>query len=895
MSERSRTRRMEPLDSALAPARRRFAEHLRDAYEKSGGANLRNVAHRAQTSPASLSRVLRGERLPSEAQVQALANALAMGDADRATLAFLHQQAVSEARALRATRHQPSVTELASRLAELRQKAGGLSLREISHRLTLMGSPLAKSTVERTFADPDRSLVLALQVATVLIEALPEDERGPEAERMFRTVLAAAPSQPGLALVTAPMGSGKTFSSLTALLDSQAAPSEVTAALARRLDLPVSELTALAEATAADRTTGPGRPISEWNPIELGVHPAAARPSGTGHSANAELPPYIPRTHDRFLNQVVHDASEGDSQILMVVGTSGTGKTRSCWEAIQPLAQQGWRLWHPFNPTQPDALLDGIDHVEPRTVLWLNDAQHYLLHPALGEKVAYALRRLLSKPERGPVLILGTLWPEYLSQMTASVMSGSPHAQARELLVGRTTLIPEIFDEETLRSAGALNDPLLVEAARSGGRITQYLAGAHQLLYRYETATPASRAVLSAAMDACRLGVTNPLPQPFLIDAAVDYLSETDYEVLADDWAEQAFAELARPVAGGGAPLRRIRPRPAPRPAVPGAAPVRTAGVSYRLADYLQDFGRKTRQTLCPPASFWHASYTHLTSLEDLNALAEAATDRYRLQWAHHLSRRVTEVRGNPSLASLIEWREMAADAEVVERLARAAARTGQTSALRALAQLREEAGDRVGAERLAQEAAHQGDALALAELARTREEAGDREEAERLAQEAADAGDTYAFRELARMREAAGDHASVEALYRRAADLGDSRSQLRLCEIRQEPGSWQEAELFARADAAAADTFALIHSARMRQEAGNREEAESLYGQAADAGNAFALAALARMREDEGDRVSAEALYRRTADAGLAWLVHPARRWPHGLDPDGAPTPPWQ
>lgn len=892
MSEHGRTRRMEPLDSALAPARRRFAEHLRDAYQKSGGANLRNVAHRAQTSPASLSRVLRGERLPSEAQVQALANALAMGDADRATLAFLHRQAVSEARALRSTRHQPSVTELASRLAELRQKAGGLSLREISHRLTLMGSPLAKSTVERTFTNPDRSLVLALQVATVLIEALPEDERGPEAERMFRTVLTAAPSQPGLAHVTAPMGSGKTSSALTALLDSQAAPSEVTAALARRLDLPVSELTALAEATAAHRTTGPGRPISEWSPIELGVHPTAGRPHGTGRSANAELPPYIPRTHDRFLDQVVHDASEGHSQILIVVGASGTGKTRSCWEAIQPLARQEWRLWHPFNPTQPDALLNGIDHVEPRTVLWLNEAQHYLLHPTLGEKVAQALRRLLSKPERGPVLVLGTLWPEYLGRMTTPVVSGSPnvHAQARELLVGRTTLIPETFDAEALRSAGAVIDPLLAEAVRSGGRITQYLAGAHQLVYCYETATPASRAVLSAAMDARRLGVTGPLPQAFLIDAAADYLSETDYEVLADDWAEQAFAELARPVAGGSAPLRRIRPRPAARPTAPGTACVMTAGASYRLADYLEDFGRRTRQAFCPPASFWHAGYTHLTSLEDLNALSDAASDRYRLQWAHHLGRRATEVRDNQGLASVTEWREAAADPEVVERLARAAARTGQTSALRALSQMREEAGDRLGAERLAQEAAHQGDALALAELAWTREEAGDREEAERLAQEAAAVGDTYALRELARMRETAGAPSDALALYRRAAELGDSRSQLRLCEIGQE-----SAELFARADTTAGDTFALLHSARRRQESGDREEAETLYGQAADAGSTFALAALAHIREEAGDRMGAEALYLKAADAGLAWLVNPAQRWPNGLDPDGAPAPPWR
>jgi transcriptional regulator with XRE-family HTH domain len=890
---------MAPLDTGLPPARRRFTEHLRDAYEKSGS-NLRNTAHRAKTSPASLSRFLRGERLPSEDQVHGLAKALAMNDTDRMTLAFLHQQAMSEAGAPRSDRHQAHVTELANRLAGLRQKAGGLSLREISNRLTLMGSPVGKSTIERTFADPDRSPLLALQVATVLIEALPEDERGPEAEQMFRTVLAAAPSQPSLAVVTASTGSGKTYSALTALHDILGEPSEVTAALARRLDLPFSELTSLREAAAADRTRAPGRPINEWNPIELEVHPTAPRQRESEHRAGIELPPYIRRAHDRFLDQVVRDASKGDSQILVVVGASGTGKTRACWEAIQPLAQQGWRLWHPFNPARAEALLDGIDHVEPQTVLWLNEAEHYLLHPDLGEKVAYALRRLLTQPERGPILVLGTLWPEYMGQLTAPAVSGhpGPHAQARQLLAGRTIPIPETFGEEELRSADALDDPLLTEAARSGGRITQYLAGTHQLVHRYDTATPAAKAVLHAAMDAWRLGVGSPLPQDFLIEAAAGYLTDTSFDMLAEDWAEQAFADLVRPVAGGSGPLRRVRSLSEGQPAAAPArmlAPARAAGATYRLADYLETYGRTTRRLVCPPASFWHASYTHLTAPEDLETLADAADDRYRLQWAHHLRRRAAEVSDDQGLIRLTQLREEAGDRAEAEHLACTAADAGYTSALRELVRMREQAGDLESAQYLARQAAHYGDGLALAELAWTREEEGDFAGAEQLAQDAAAVGDTFALRELARMRETTGDRTSSEALYRQAADLGDTRSLLRLAEMREEAGDRDEAEYLARTAANTDDDFTLISSARVREKEGDREEAEALYRQAADAGYAFALAALARMREDAGDRSGAEVLYRKTADAGLAWLVNPARRWPYGLDPDGAPTPPWE
>lgn len=64
--------------------------------------------------------------------------------------------------------------------------------------------------------------------------------------------------------------------------------------------------------------------------------------------------------------------------MVVLVGTSSTGKTRACWEAVQPLADKGWRLWHPFDLTRADAALEDLKkRVQPRTVVWLNEAQHY--------------------------------------------------------------------------------------------------------------------------------------------------------------------------------------------------------------------------------------------------------------------------------------------------------------------------------------------------------------------------------------------------------------------------------------------------------------------------------------------------------------------------------------
>ncbi|WP_158698036.1 helix-turn-helix domain-containing protein, partial [Streptomyces prunicolor] len=519
---------------------------------------------------------------------------------------------------------------------------------------------------------------------------------------------------------------------------------ETVAALARVLRLPETELMdlrrlACGTSAPAAGPSGLGKPISEWSPHDLEVHPAGLAIDGHGQGAALEptLPGYVPRAHDRVLAEVVRDAEQGRSRIVVLVGTSSTGKTRACWEAVQALVDREWKLWHPFDPTRAEAALEDLSRVPRRTVVWLNEAQHYLGHSRVGEQVAAAVQSLLNDPERQPVLVLGTLWPEYVDQYTALPSPGGEdaHSRARELLSGRTLTIPENFDQEALRQAQALGhngDRALADALNrtaADGRVTQDLAGAPELLRRYEHSTPAARAVLEAAMDARRLGAGVYLPQSFLTDAATDYLSVHDFDQITDDWAEAAFAELARPVHGKHAPLRRTRSRPQQRPpgiSLEATTPGQDVGPTYRLADYLEQHGRSTRQALCPPGSFWHAAHSHLTQLDDLVNLANAAATRCRLQWAYHLQYRAAE---------------------------------GNAEALVELAQRRELAGDRKRAEALYQQAAEAGNPRVLVKLAQLRKEAEDHEQAESLFQQAADGGSVEAMVELARRQEAAGDH----------------------------------------------------------------------------------------------------------------------------------------
>lgn len=690
----------------------------------------------------------------------------------------------------------------------------------------------------------------------------------------------------------------------------------------------------------------PGIPIGQCDPLDLEVHPAGDRP---GRDTAGALPGYVPRAHDEQLAAVVAEAAAGRSAMAVLIGSSSTGKTRACWEAVQPLAQAepGWHLWHPYDPTRADAALVGLAAVGPRTVVWLNEAQHYL---GAGERLAAAVHALLTDPDRAPVLVLGTLWPEYDVEYATRPASGSPdqYARVRELLAGRRIWVPDTFDAEALTTAQGLaegGDRLLtaVLGHRHEGRIAQHLAGAPELLARYHGASAGARALVQVAADARRLGVGLHLPLAFLADAVPDYLDPDTYDVLADDWLARALDELARPVHGNFAPLRRVRERPehpAPGSASTGPRATFPAGPLYRLADYLEQHGRRERRLVCPPASFWHAACIHLTGPDDLRHLAVAAQNRFRQHWAERLYRRAADAGDAEALYELAWTRHQAGDQAGAEDLYRRAADAGSGQALVELVRTRKRAGDQAGAEEAFRRAADIGDAEALCGLARMRHQAGDQAGAEDLLRRAMDTGSSRALAQLAWMWHRAGDQAGVESLLRRAADAGDAGALFELAHMREWIGDQAAAEdLYWRAadagaphallalasmrwwagddagaddlvwrSAAAGNTDGLIRLAFSWEVAGNLAGAEDLYRHIADTGETRGLTHLGRMREEAGDDAGAEELYQCAADAGdTDGVVHLADMRAaagdqagaedllrYGLEADGTPAAPW-
>jgi len=564
-----------------------------------------------------------------------------------------------------------------------------------------------------------------------------------------------------------------------------------------------------------------GRPLEEvTDPFALEVH-RPLQPEGVQHDLPV-LPAYVPRAHDAALAGLVTAAAAGTSGIAVLVGGSSTGKTRACWEALQLVRDQPeqWRLWHPIDPARPTAALRELVAIGPRTVVWLNEAQFYLdvLEGGLGEQVAAGLRALLRDRDRAPVLVLATLWPQFWHTLTSRPPVGpDPHEQARELLVGHDITVPPAFTAAQLAEATAASDVRLAAAAEAqDGQVTQFLAGVPELLARYRNAPPAAKALIHAGMDARRLGMRSALSGDFLETAAPGYLTDSEWDQLAEAWLDQALAYTAADAKGIRGPLTRIRPRLGHRAA---GADDGLSGAFYRLADYLDQYGRRARRGQIVPPSTWQAALDHLHDPADTTRLADRALERMLYCYAIPLYRHAAN----------------AGDERAAWGLAGLLARRGDLDQAEQVLRTRADVGDQHAAEELARALARRGDLRGLG----ARADADDWDTAEPLARPLAKRGGKHsAWRQVWDMVQGgntdelyalanAGLPAERDDLddLRARADTGDLDAAMQLAELLVERGDLDEL----RARVRIGDRFAALCLPWALTRQGRDEEAQRL------------------------------------------------------------------
>ncbi|MER5402668.1 hypothetical protein [Streptomyces sp. NPDC002599] len=662
----------------------------------------------------------------------------------------------------------------------------------------------------------------------------------------------------------------------------------VTAALARMAG--EDQRTAVADVQAlwrqVDREPANGlRTAAQWDPVRLGVRPAPG-PDGAG---DPPLTEYLTRPHDATLRRRLgRAATANDAVFVLLVGRSASGKTRAAYEAVADVLPD-WPVLFPADAGELLAWIDARD-IDPRTVLWLNETQDYL-SGAAGERAAHALGRLLQQV--APLAVVGTLWPEHLRRMTDRHGSaGEQSPQVRALLTGRHAMI-EVPDTlagpaEDLAQAAA-RDPRMAAAVRAAGtgrRVLQHLTAGPELVRHWDMGpdhwfSAPEHAVLTAAVEARRLGHAAAVPTRLLMDAAVGFMDSTARARAGEDWFAEAISTLTRTADGSRA---LIAHRYEPGVGAPDG---------YRPDDYLEQHVRRVRAHQAPPAAFWHAARWAHTA-DDVCALARAAEHRRRYSAAAALYAHAVERGDAGARAALAVLRQTTGDLAAAEEIA-----ATDPAAWAALAVARENGDDTDGSCRAYRRAAELGDGWAWAALARQCETACDTAAADAVATEAAQAGHALAWRTLGRMRAApqavhayeqvvdAGDPWGYMGLAHAAERAGDLPAAVRHATRATEAGitaawavlvrlRWARGEPAAALEAAvagaqSADAEGFTVLARLRHRAGDRSGAAAAHREAAALGAGAAWRDLARLAEEDGDRTTAEEAAAQAARVGDA------------------------
>jgi TPR repeat protein len=619
-------------------------------------------------------------------------------------------------------------------------------------------------------------------------------------------------------------------------------------------------------------TVAAPKPVTEWNALDLGVHPAIA----TGPGDPVGLPSYVCRSHDRKLRERL--SSAGDPTMLVLVGGSCTGKTRACYEAVRECLG-GWQMFRPADAAELERLLSS-QRVGERAVVWLDEAHVYLDgRQQRGSEAVQSLQRALMGGA-GPLIAIGSMPREQWRELTAQPEAGHDdlHLQARRLLemqAVRKIEVPDDFstaEPDDLRELGhaAEEDARLAAAQRAGGgelHITQVLAGGVLLLDRYlHPPGIYSWAVVTAAMDARRMGHWDALPAAMLEKAVPGYLTGSQ-RAAPLNWFDAALAKAAEVVRG----VRALTPTRG-QPGIGGPD-------GYILHDYLDEHARTTREVVGPPASLWDALLAHTASPADLTRVAAEAKDRGLYRYAVLTAARAAETADTGAIFSVARLLSEAGRVEECISWLRPFAESGDAEAmLRLAAELpKSEREDRYE-ERLSwlERVAESNNSRAMWKLVNlfgTRRMASQVPElAEKVIgwlRQLADGDDPRAIRHLAELLEDMGrtDEAAYWAERLRESMIRRLESREHQAELaaaaREMLGPWEsepyprpehEASIPAlRSRAIAGDLRAMERLAQLLEEAGQNAEAMEWLRRAAEAGQDTAAWNLAQILHRTG------------------------------------------
>jgi tetratricopeptide (TPR) repeat protein len=611
--------------------------------------------------------------------------------------------------------------------------------------------------------------------------------------------------------------------------------------------------------------------LDEMDPLALGVHrsiPVSAddhtseRPEGL----DPRLPAWIERDKAADVRRWLEQAKV-DGGFLLLVGDSSTGKTRLLYEVLREQAAD----WAVLAPDLGDGhLVNAVAEATfrlPPLVVWLDELQRFLAGPYLtegsGSVSAGALRRLLDAPT--PVVVVGAMWPEHVRELRAideDLATGRRMPRwpaAADILESdrRTelTLHSVSANERSAAARPAADDPRLAAAlADEKFGVTEFLAGAPDLIRRYEQAAEAQRALVHAAVDAVRLGLRPLLTDQVLVATACCYLAGAS-------GADESWYPAAR---DGLTQLRR-----GTSVLVVTADATRARG-GLAVADYLYQRLARARATVVPPVEFWQLLMHGSSTAAELTRLGDSASARGLGRLAedfYNRARTTGDPRAHTRLALLMFRQGRGDDLEAIWRDGVAA---GDPNSRLRLADMLQDRGEGAEAERILRAGVAVDEPGAAAGLAGLLRREYREAEAEHVLREALTAGHPGCRRELVSLLSGQGRLAEAEEVLREAVAAGEpeARSQLFLW-LAGRQGRDREAEQVLREAVAADERDARLGLAMELERQDRLAEAEQAWRDAAAAGDPNAAVVLAKLLETQDRQDEALEVLRRAAAQG--------------------------
>ncbi len=248
----------------------------------------------------------------------------------------------------------------------------------------------------------------------------------------------------------------------------------------------------------------------------LGIHPAPRSPGSNGRGAD-RFPSYVRRTVDHELADRLSEPG-----FVLLVGDALAGKSRTAFEAMR-VALPRHRLVAPADSAALDAaLLEAAEH--RRSVLWLGDLETHLGPTGLTRTALGALlggighHRVVLATMRSAEVNRHTAVDEHADDVDRALLRNACDVLDQAVVVRLARILDPAERADVRRAARA--DPRIAAAVPHLHRygLAEFLGAGPVLLRTWQDGwaagqNPRGAALVAAAVDCRRAGLTGPMPR----------------------------------------------------------------------------------------------------------------------------------------------------------------------------------------------------------------------------------------------------------------------------------------------------------------------------------------------------------------------------------------------